>query len=172
MRSRRAIEHDSLARRRAGRQFVRAAHAHSSVATFLPKDKHMKIVCIIAALLAISVTTAGKISNRQLTRSIYKDLDVMCRGGYGNRPSTDEACAVRTKVSTLQRSQAEPAPGNAQANTDLALSIYKDLDAMCRGGVGDRPETQQACNVRTKVSALLRNMGYCWRGAWWKKCRS
>lgn len=132
----------------------------------------MKILCFVAALLIVSATTVGKTSNRQLTRSIYKDLDEMCRGGYGNRPSTDEACAVRTKVGALKLSQAEPASGNTQAKTDLALSIYKDLDAMCRGGVGDRPETQQACNVRTKVSALLRNMGYCWRGALWKKCRS
>ena len=132
----------------------------------------MKIVCIIAALLATSVTTAGKTSNRQLTRSIYKNLDAMCRGGHGNLPSTNQACDVRTKVSALQRSQAAPDLGNEQANADLALSIYKDLDAMCRGGGGDRPETQQVCVGRNKTSALLRNMGYCWRGSWWKKCRS
>ena len=132
----------------------------------------MKIVCIIAVLLATSVTAAAKTSNRQLTLSIYRSLDAMCRGGYGNRPSTDEACAVRTKVSALQRNQAARTRGNEQSNADLALSIYRDLDAMCRGGAGDRPETQQACDVRNKASALLRNMGYCWRGAWWKKCRS
>jgi hypothetical protein len=131
----------------------------------------MKIVCIIAALLAASVTTAAKTSNLQLTRSIYKDVDAMCRGGNGNRPSTDEACAVRTKVGALQRSQVARIRGNEQANADLALSIYKDLNAMCRGGAGDRSDTEHACNVRNKTSALLRNMGYCWSGAWWKKCR-
>ena len=136
------------------------------------KERLMKILCIVAALLILSATTVGKTSNRKLARSIYKDLDVMCRGGYGNRPSTDDACAVRTKVSALQRNQAARTPGNEQANANLAFSIYKDLDAMCRGGPGDRLATQQACVVRNKSSALLRNMGYCWRGAWWKKCRS
>ncbi len=65
----------------------------------------MKIICIIAVLLAMSVTTAAKTSNRQLMLSIYKDLDAMCRGGYGNRPATDEACGARTKVSALLRNQ-------------------------------------------------------------------
>jgi len=132
----------------------------------------MKIICIIAVLLAMSVTTAAKTSNRQLMLSIYKDLDAMCRGGYGNRPATDEACGARTKVSALLRNQRARARANAQANADLALSIYKDLDAMCRGGAGDRPETDLACDVRNKVSTLLRNMGYCFGGAWWTKCRS
>jgi hypothetical protein len=140
--------------------------------TVLPKDKPMKILCVVAVLLIFSATTVGKTSIRQLTRSIHNDLDVMCRGGHGDQPSTDEACAVRTKVSALQRNQAARTPGNEQANADLALSIYKHLDAMCRGGAGDRPETQQACNVRNKSSALLRKMGYCWRGGWWKNCRS
>lgn len=131
----------------------------------------MKIVCIIAVLLATSLPTAAKTSNGQLMLSIYKDLDAMCRGGHGNRPETDEACRVRSKASALLRIQRTGARANAQAKADMALSIYKDLDAMCRGGYGDQPETEQACGVRQKVSALLRKMGYCWGGAWWKKCR-
>ncbi len=127
----------------------------------------MKFVGTIAMLLVISVTTAAKTSNRQIMLSIHKDLDVMCRGGHGDRPETQQACDVRNKVGALLRSRL-----NRQANSELSLSIYKDLNEMCRGGHGDRPETQQACDVRNKVSTLLRNMGYCWRGAWWKKCRS
>ena len=85
-----------------------------------------------------------------------------CAGaGMVTGPSTDESCSVRTKVGSLLRNQATRTRSKEQANADLALSIYKDLDAMCRGGAGDRPETQQACDVRNKSSALLRKMGYC-----------
>jgi hypothetical protein len=131
----------------------------------------MKILFIVAVLLATSAPGMAKTSNRQLLLAMHKDLDAMCRGGNGNRPSTDDACRVRTNVTTLLENL-RLRTGNGQSNEELALSIYKDLDAMCRGGYGDRPETQQACNVRNKASAVLRNMGYCWRGAWWKKCRS
>jgi len=127
----------------------------------------MKTVSTIALLLVISVTPAAKTSNRQIMLSIHKDLDVMCRGGHGDQPETQQACDVRNKVDALLRTHA-----NGQTKSDLSLSIYKDLNAMCRGGHGDQPETQQACDVRNKVSTLLRNMGYCWKATWWKKCRS
>jgi hypothetical protein len=131
----------------------------------------MKIFCIVALLLLNASSASSKTSNRQLLLSMHKELDAMCRGGYGNRPSTDEACRVRDSVSIILSNQ-RAGVRKSQSNEDLALSIYKDLDAMCRGGYGDRPETQQACDVRNKATALLRNMGYCWRSAWWKKCRA
>jgi hypothetical protein len=57
------------------------------------------------------------------------------------------------------------------------LSIYTDLNEMCRGWSGDDPHTDEVCNVRTKVSNLLWKHGYCFgkKGqyggeAWWHKC--
>jgi hypothetical protein len=41
------------------------------------------------------------------------------------------------------------------------LSIYTDLNEMCRGESGDDPHTNEACDVRAKVSALLWKEGYC-----------
>ena len=41
------------------------------------------------------------------------------------------------------------------------ISIYADLDEMCRGWAGDDPHTSEACGVRSKVSRLLKDMGYC-----------
>lgn len=129
----------------------------------------MKILCVTAVILVTWTLVVAKPANRQLLLSLHKDLDSMCRGGSGDNPSTDDACRVRTTVSDLLRTIRA---GKTETNSELALSIYKDLNEMCRGGSGDRPETQQACAVRNKASALLRNLGYCWRGAWWKKCRS
>jgi hypothetical protein len=58
------------------------------------------------------------------------------------------------------------------ANARLAISIWNDLNAMCRGGHGDRPETEYACCVRSKVDSLLNNMGYCYRmGDVWRRCQ-
>ncbi len=42
------------------------------------------------------------------------------------------------------------------------LSIYRDLNDMCRGRSGDDPHAAKACNVREKVSSLLNSMGYCY----------
>jgi hypothetical protein len=41
------------------------------------------------------------------------------------------------------------------------ISIYSDLNEMCRGWSGDDPHTDEACQVRNKVSNLLKRMGYC-----------
>src|SRR5260370_35232394 len=57
----------------------------------------------------------------------------------------------------------EPGTAGETPNERLAISVWYDLNAMCRGGHGDRPETEYACCVRTKVSSLLNNMGYCYR---------
>jgi hypothetical protein len=40
------------------------------------------------------------------------------------------------------------------------LSIYHDLDKMCRGSPGD--DTTEACTVRLKVEKLLGRLGYCY----------
>lgn len=57
------------------------------------------------------------------------------------------------------------------------LSIYRDLNDMCRGRSGDDPHAAKACNVREKVSRLLNSMGYCHgikgqdaAGMQWHKC--
>src|ERR1051325_899057 len=45
------------------------------------------------------------------------------------------------------------------SNRQLLLSMHRSLDAMCRGGAGDNPATDDACRVRTTVSDLLRTIG-------------
>jgi hypothetical protein len=64
--------------------------------------------------------------------------------------------------------------GNATTPVDElrvrgTISVWSDLNALCRGGSGDSAMT--ACCARTKVSALLNQMGYCYRiGERWVKC--
>jgi hypothetical protein len=57
------------------------------------------------------------------------------------------------------------------------ISIYRDLNEMCRGGAGDASSTDKACEVREKVSKLLKQMDYCFgkKGEsggemWWHRC--
>jgi hypothetical protein len=53
-------------------------------------------------------------------------------------------------------------PANAQSMLGKQIiSIYADLNEMCRGWAGDDPHTDEACGVRLKVSNLLTSMGYC-----------
>jgi len=65
--------------------------------------------------------------------------------------------------------------GNATAPIDdrqaqAAISIWLDLNALCRGSSND-DTVKIACCTRTKVSALLNQMGYCYRmGERWVKC--
>ena len=60
---------------------------------------------------------------------------------------------------------------STDANARIAISIWSDLNAICRGGSGDRPETESACCTRNKVDMLLNNLGYCYRtGDTWRKC--
>jgi hypothetical protein len=129
----------------------------------------MKTLSLIGFLLAMSFAVNAQSSNQQLLRSMHRSLNEMCRGGSGNNQITNAACNVRTKVSNLLRTISK---GKTQSNGELALDIYKDLNEMCRGYSGDLPETNQACDIRNQASALLKNLGYCWKGAWWKKCRS
>lgn len=143
-------------------------HDNSAVMLFL-LEKLMKILVLVAVLLATSAVVTAQSSNRTLLRSMHQSLDVMCRGGSGDSQITNDACDVRTKVSSLLRTIKS---GKTKSNSELALSIYKDLNEMCHGYSGDLPETNQACDIRNEASALLQNLGYCWSGAWWKKCRS
>lgn len=140
----------------------------------------------ILALLIIPVTASAKTPEARLVLSIYKDLNEICRGGSGDRTETLQACNVRNDVSALLRNigycwagawwrkcrPGQAAPADPKANSEFALSIYKGLNEICRGGSGDRSETIEACKTRNKADTLLRKMGYCWRRAWWQKCRS
>ncbi|HEY1736641.1 MAG TPA: hypothetical protein VGG12_08345 [Methylovirgula sp.] len=42
------------------------------------------------------------------------------------------------------------------------LSIYRDLNDMCRGFGGEDPRAVRACNIREKVARLLNGMGWCY----------
>lgn len=52
-------------------------------------------------------------------------------------------------------------PVAAQSAKEL-ISIYRDLNEMCRGGAGNEQATTQACETRNKVSKLLKAKGYCY----------
>ena len=41
------------------------------------------------------------------------------------------------------------------------LSIYRDLNDICRDRNEDERHKAAACNIREKVGRLLNNMGYC-----------
>lgn len=49
-------------------------------------------------------------------------------------------------------------PSNART---LAARIDK-LDDQCRGGSGDVPSTQRACDQREKLLPKLTKLGWCW----------
>lgn len=42
------------------------------------------------------------------------------------------------------------------------LSIYRDLNDMCRTRTGDGMHMMQACHTREKVSRILNSWGYCY----------
>ncbi|QXX76451.1 hypothetical protein [Methylovirgula sp. HY1] len=57
------------------------------------------------------------------------------------------------------------------------LSIYRDLNDMCRDPSADDHHKLAACDVREKVSRLLNRMGYCYgkdgqdaAAVHWHKC--
>ena len=61
------------------------------------------------------------------------------------------------------------------AGSGNLLAVYRALDEMCRGGSGDDPRTDQACDARNKASAALKDAGFCFKGvgadSHWVKCR-
>ena len=86
--------------------------------------------------------------------------------------NTVKACAVALSIPFLL-----PTARASTCHGEELLSIYTDLNEMCRGWSGDDPQTDEACAVRTKVSTLLWKEGYCFGKhgqsggeAWWHKC--
>lgn len=49
-----------------------------------------------------------------------------------------------------------------QAQVLDVLSIYRDLNDMCRGHGGEDGRALRACNVREKVGRLLNGLGWCY----------
>ncbi len=62
-----------------------------------------------------------------------------------------------------------PLGAPAHAQTPL-LQSWGLLNTKCRGGPGDDPKTQQACDKREKASAALKRRGCVFHedGDWWK----
>jgi hypothetical protein len=59
----------------------------------------------------------------------------------------------------------------SETNARIAISIWGDLNSMCRGGGGSQRETEYACCLRNKVDMLLNNLGYCYHmDHTWGKC--
>jgi hypothetical protein len=58
----------------------------------------------------------------------------------------------------------------------ILIEQWADEDENCRGGSGDDPNTIDACDRRSGVSARLERLGYCYDGdttasAEWKRCQ-
>lgn len=49
----------------------------------------------------------------------------------------------------------------AQSSQTALKHMYIDLDELCRGGSGDDPATERACDQRNVVSAQLRKLNIC-----------
>lgn len=49
----------------------------------------------------------------------------------------------------------------ASAEGQSLISLYYDLDGMCRGWSGDSPHTNEACAAREKAFQALSEAGYC-----------
>lgn len=79
------------------------------------------------------------------------------------------ATSVLSLIAILSTGGTTTATDDVQVRA--TISVWHDLNAMCRGGHGDDPQTMIACCAREKVSALLNQMGYCYRmGERWVKC--
>lgn len=75
------------------------------------------------------------------------------------------AAALCVLVTTLSTGSASTA--NADLQVRATISVWHDLNAICRGG----SDTEIGCCARAKVGAVLNQMGYCYRmGERWVKC--
>lgn len=122
----------------------------------------MKILGIIVVILMLSAQQTPTIDRYDATnRSAIPSVQPASRSL--SLTANNAEAALTASLAT---------DSGASANPRLAISIWNDLNAMCRGGHGDRPETEYACCVRGKVDSLLNNMGYCYHmGDVWRKCR-
>lgn len=51
---------------------------------------------------------------------------------------------------------------SAVSSPDALFAQEDKLNDRCRGGSGDDPNTQKACDARDKIDAQLKQMGWCW----------
>ena len=119
----------------------------------------MRIVSVIFALLIFGSQQTATIESYQ----------------PNEKPSRTSVLQIESSLNVATSIESESGvtqgTSGAEGNALLAVSIWNDLNAMCRGGSGDRPETEYACCVRSKVSSLLNNLGYCYHmGDVWRKC--
>lgn len=56
---------------------------------------------------------------------------------------------------------ADPAGAQAPRGDEL-VAIHRTLNGMCRGWSGDDPHTQEVCEVRDRVGAVLKQTGHCY----------
>ena len=71
-----------------------------------------------------------------------------------------------------------PYAAQAQPRALDVLSIYRDVNEMCRSWTDNDLHRIAACNLREKVARLLNSMGYCLGGGipdmpekQWHKCK-
>lgn len=62
----------------------------------------------------------------------------------------------------------------AEGDPDVLSKLYFDEHGICRGSSGDSPDTQSACDNRSKISEKLRELNYCLNSdeQEWGKCLS
>lgn len=71
------------------------------------------------------------------------------------------ACLEMQSVSASDRTDRSPVAQD--------IRRYDQLNLACRGGSGDDPQTQLACQQRKQLEQSLRKRGWCYSGDW-KKC--
>lgn len=87
--------------------------------------------------------------------------------GGGERPSREPgtrlipALAVAGLLGTALT--ASPAQSRAaDPKVEKLTSEWRDLNAACRGGSGDNPVTQVACDRREEIGERLKQLGWCY----------
>lgn len=73
---------------------------------------------------------------------------------------------MRNRLSEVAITTRAIADGEAVAQTSVdatgLLQLVEMANGLCRGGSGDRPETEIACQVRDDLVRRLRDVGWCY----------
>lgn len=49
-----------------------------------------------------------------------------------------------------------------ETSVKQAVGVYEFLNELCRGGSGDNPKTQQACDNRDNLESIIQRAGWCY----------
>jgi hypothetical protein len=84
------------------------------------------------------------------------------------RAQTEKAAAemasqvAATTMSEPTPSNADASPVTIPANVKILTDQWERLNGNCRGGSGDDPATQKACDARENIYTKIAAQGWCW----------